>query len=67
MNILKAVPELGVGNINGINCLKNLEDSWFLPPPGGAQTGIIVVSTTCLKNSLDLSYNPPKSTNCLRS
>ena len=67
LKILKAVPELGVGNIKGITCLKNLEESWFLPPPGGAQTGIIVVSTTCLKNNFDLSYNPPKSINCLKS
>ncbi len=44
LKILKAVPELGVGNIKGTNCLKNLNDSWFLPPPGGAQTGITVVS-----------------------
>jgi len=44
LKILNAVPELGVGNINGTNCLKNLNESWFLPPPGGAQTGINVVS-----------------------
>ena len=48
LNILKAVLELGVGNIKGRSCLKNLEESWFLPPPGGPQTGINVVSTTCL-------------------
>lgn len=27
LKILKAVPELGVGNIKGISCLRNLKDS----------------------------------------
>lgn len=27
LNILKAVPELGVGNINGTSCLKNRNDN----------------------------------------
>jgi hypothetical protein len=27
LNILKAVPELGVGNIKGKSCLKNLNDN----------------------------------------
>jgi hypothetical protein len=49
LKILKAVDELGVGNIKGNSCLKNLNDNWFLPPPGGPQTGIKVVSTTYLK------------------
>jgi hypothetical protein len=55
LNILKAVEELGVGNINGSKCLKNRKESWFRPPPGGPHTGIKVVSTTYLKNSLDRS------------
>lgn len=67
LKILKAVDELGVGNIRGRSCLKNLKESWFRPPPGGPQTGIKVVSTTSLKKSLCLSYKPPKSTNCLNN
>lgn len=55
LNILKAVDELGVGKFNGIICLKNRNESWFLPPPGGAHTGSIVISTTCLKNNFVLS------------
>lgn len=51
LKILKAVPKFGVGNIRGRSCLKYLNESWFLPPPGGAQTGTIVVSTIYLKNS----------------
>jgi hypothetical protein len=52
LKILKAVESLGVGNINGRSCLKYLNDNWFRPPPGGAQTGTIVVSTISLKNNL---------------
>lgn len=44
LKILKAVPELGVGNIKGRSCRKNLNESWLRPPPGGAHTGIKVVS-----------------------
>jgi len=55
LNILKAVEELGVGNIKGNNCLRKRKDNWLRPPPGGPQTGIKVVSTTSLKNSLDRS------------
>ena len=55
LNILKAVELFGVGNIKGINWRKNLYDSWLRPPPGGAHTGITVVSSTCLKNNLCLS------------
>lgn len=52
LKILKAVESLGVGNINGRSWRKYLNDSWFRPPPGGAQTGTIVVSTISLKNNL---------------
>lgn len=65
MKILNAVDEDGVGNIRGKSCLRYLKESWFLPPPGGPQTETNVVSTTYLKNNLLLSYNPPKSINCL--
>jgi len=61
LKILKAVEEDGVGNIRGRSCLKYLKESWFLPPPGGPQTETNVVSTTYLKNNLDLSYKPPRS------
>ena len=44
LKILNAVPELGVGSINGRSCRKNLKESWLRPPPGGAHTGIKVVS-----------------------
>jgi hypothetical protein len=44
LKILKAVPELGVGNIKGSSWRRNLKESWLRPPPGGAQTGIKVVS-----------------------
>lgn len=67
LKILKAVEELGVGNIKGRSCLRKRNDSWFRPPPGGPHTGISVVSTTSLKKSLKRSYSPPKSTNCLSS
>ena len=55
LKILKAVVELGVGNIIGNSCRKYRKESWFLPPPGGAQTGIIVVSMISLKKSFALS------------
>jgi hypothetical protein len=55
LKILKAVELFGLGNINGTKCLRNLKESWFRPPPGGAHTGIRVVSYTCLKKSLCLS------------
>jgi hypothetical protein len=51
LKILKAVDELGVGNIKGSSWRKKRKDNWLRPPPGGPQTGIKVVSTTYLKNS----------------
>ena len=51
LNILNAVVELGVGNISGRSWRKYLNDNWFRPPPGGAHTGTIVVSTIYLKNN----------------
>ena len=55
LKILKAVDDEGVGNINGNKSLRYLNESWFRPPPGGAHTGIIVVSITSLKNNLERS------------
>lgn len=52
LKILKAVEEDGVGNISGRSRRKYLKESWFRPPPGGAQTGTIVVSIISLKNNL---------------
>lgn len=52
LKILKAVEGLGDGNIRGSMWRRKRRESWLRPPPGGAQTGSRVVSTTCLKKSL---------------
>lgn len=66
-NILVRVTLSALGKQNMLKCLVNLNVKGLLPPPGGADAAINVVSSTSFHIHSSLSYKPRLSINSLRS